>query len=676
MDFFGQQDIARRKTFWLIFYFILATLATVLAVHVAAAAIGAMLNQDAGSDSHHQRSVSSSYYDDREPFDSIGQGTDFETLLFDPLLFAATAGITTLVIVGASAYKTLELSGGGEVVASMMGGRRIQSNTIDLGERQLLNIVEEMALASGIPVPPVYVLDEESSINAFAAGHSIHDAVVAVSAGAVEYLTRDELQGVIAHEFSHILNGDMKLNLRLIGIVYGLLVIAIIGLYVMRAAFYSSGGGRSRDARGAMVMAGIGFALCTIGVIGYGLGTLIKLSISRQREYLADAAAVQFTRNPDGIAGALKKLGGRRNTSKIINKHAFELSHLFFGNAFGHITGRLFSTHPPLVDRIRRIDPSFDGNFPEVRPAKHRWLQEAQRESQKRAARSHDPFAPILDTIPLETVTAGATGAIGAAGIPGGVRLLYVAALLQSIPVPLRKASQEAFGARAVILTTLIDRNPEIRARQLQSLYAMGDLACIQEVEFLLHSADQMDDQARLPLVEIALPNLKSLSPEQYEKFRHTLTELIKADGRVDLFEYAVQTLVIRHLDIHFGKRHQPMIRHHHSTIKAVLPEVIRLLSTLAHVGSQSNGDAPLAFEKGLTILNASGTILPKEKCSLRQLGETLEKLSDAVPLLKHQIVDACVAVVLTDGTVTPKEYELTQVIGAILEVPLPPLES
>ena len=684
MDFFGQQDVARRKTSRLVFYFVLATIATIIAVHVAAAGIGSLLYEYTGPKSDYRNHSSYNGYGS----DGYGYGVNtnvdqvkhnsFKALLFDPMLFLATAGITTLVVVGGSAYKTLELSGGGEAVASMMGGRRIQSNTSHLGERQLLNIVEEMSLASGVPVPPVYVLDEETSINAFAAGYTIHDAVVAVSQGAITYLTRDELQGVVAHEFSHILNGDMKLNLRLVGIVYGLLVIAIIGLYVVRVSFYS-GGGDSRDNRGALLMVAMGFALCVIGVVGYGLGTLIKLSVSRQREFLADAAAVQFTRNPAGIAGALKKIGGRRNTSKIINKHAFEMSHLFFGNAFGRTTGSLFATHPPLVERIRRIDPSFDGNFPAVNPVKHTW-QEAQRET-KKASASGGPFAPIMATIPVEATIVGPGEAAGAVpgltgGMPSGVRLAYVAALLQNLPPQLRTATHEAFGARAAIFATLIDCDPEVRAKQLQILHEAGDPACVQEVEFLLKSADQMEDTARLPLVETALPNLKSLSPEQYDRFRSTLTELIKTDGRVDLFEYAVQTLVIRHLDIHFGKKQPAMIRHHHSSIKSILPETVRLLSTLAYVGAQANGDAPVAFTKGLEILKTSASILPKDKCSLRQLGEILEKLNDSVPLLKHQVVDACVAVVMADEHVTPKEHELIQVIGAILEIPVPPLAS
>ncbi|MGD9127635.1 MAG: M48 family metallopeptidase, partial [Planctomycetia bacterium] len=708
MDFFGQQDVARRKTLWLVVYFVVATALVVLAVHTAAAAIAAIVEQNIQEEAPDDySSYSSDPWDHTNTFgnehrygstpstslhyghtlSAIPEETDwqsiFKNLFLDWKLFMITGGLTLLVILGGSGYKTMELSAGGEAVASMLDGRRIQSNTGDFAERQFLNIVEEMSLASGVPVPPVYVLDNESSINAFAAGFTIHDAVIAVTRGALDYLNRDELQGVVAHEFSHILNGDMKLNLRLIGVIYGLLIIAVIGLYITRVAFYATAGSNRRDARATIAIAAAGISLAVIGGVGYAMGVVIKSAISRQREYLADASAVQFTRNPDGIAGALKKLGGRRNTSKIINPHAYELSHFFFGNAFGHTSGWLLSTHPPLIDRIKRIDPSFDGDFPQVNKIQYRLQTPAPQTARRAPTRGGDPLAPVINAIPVEPVIAatgsatvplgGAAGSLPTAGImEGGMRLMYIAALLESIPQPLREASREAFGARAVIFATLIDRDPEIRDKQLEMLRKMGDVACVQEMELLLRSVDRMDDKARLPLVETALPNLKSLSPEQYDKFRQTLVDLIKADGRVDLFEFAVQTLVVRHLDIHFGKKQPASIRHHHSTVRSILPEAVRLFSTLAYVGSLKSDDAPIAFEKGMEKFGTSATLLPKESCSLKKLGETLEKLNDAVPLLKHQVIDACAAIVLADGKVTAKEYELAQVIGSILEVPIP----
>ena len=248
----------------------------------------------------------------------------------------------------------------------MVGGRLVDPQTADPAERRLLNVVEEMSLASGVPVPPVYVLDNEPSINAFAAGYQPNQAVVAVSRGCLEYLTRDELQGVLGHEFSHVLNGDMRLNLRLIGIVYGILALSIVGYYVMRSAGWCGFLARTRTSRGdnGAAIFLIGLALCILGYLGVLLGNIIKAAISRQREFLADASSVQFTRNPAGLAGALKKIGGLTDGSRIRDAHAHEISHMFFGDAFAGSIFNLFATHPPLEERIRLLDPSFAGGYP------------------------------------------------------------------------------------------------------------------------------------------------------------------------------------------------------------------------------------------------------------------------------------------------------------------------
>src|SRR5690606_28971990 len=250
---------------------------------------------------------------------------------------------------------------GGSVVAGLLGGLPVNPATDDPDERRLVNVVEEMAIASGVPVPAIYVLPGEESINAFAAGYGVHDAAVAVTRGALKHLTRDELQGVIAHEFSHILNGDMRLNIRLIGLLHGLLLLALIGRVLLRS------GGRSRGRRkekgGSVQVALIGLGLVLLGYIGVFFGKLIKAAASRQREYLADAAAVQFTRNPEGIAGALKKIGALGAGSRIVHPRAEELSHLYFASGLRSSFAGLFATHPPLVERIRRIDPSFSGDF-------------------------------------------------------------------------------------------------------------------------------------------------------------------------------------------------------------------------------------------------------------------------------------------------------------------------
>ncbi|HEX7091861.1 MAG TPA: M48 family metallopeptidase [Longimicrobiales bacterium] len=393
MDFFQAQDDARQRTRVLIALFAAAVVAIVIGVYVVVVlAIGASIR-------------------------------------FEPRLFAGVAGAVLLLVGGGSAYRTMQLRQGGPVVAGLLGGQPVDPATDDPDERRLVNVVEEMAIASGVPVPAIYVLPGEESINAFAAGYGLHDAAVAVTRGALKHLTRDELQGVIAHEFSHILNGDMRLNIRLIGLLHGLLLLALIGRVLLRS------GGRSRSRRkgksGGVQIALIGLGLLLLGYIGVFFGKLIKAAASRQREYLADAAAVQFTRNPEGIAGALKKIGALGAGSRIVHPRAEELSHLYFASGLKSSFAGLFATHPPLVERIRRIDPSFDGDFERVfeAAAAREALAAGSQEAHHGTAARHGAPAPrtpgALDRRATGALLAGAAagavaGAAAAAAGKGG----------------------------------------------------------------------------------------------------------------------------------------------------------------------------------------------------------------------------------------------------------------
>jgi len=265
-------------------------------------------------------------------------------------LYLGGAAVTAGIIFVVSIISVAKLADGGSAVAEMIGARRVAPDTRDPLERRLRNVVEEMAIASGVRVPGVYVMDGESGINAFAAGWDVSNSVVAVTRGTLETLTRDELQGVIGHEFSHILNGDMRLNIRLIGVLAGIVFIGSIGEFLMR----SVRGSRSRNTGGIFL---VGLAIFVIGYIGLFFARLIKAAVSRQREFLADASSVQFTRNPDGIAGALDQI--RSASAFIANRYAEEMSHMFFGQSLKLWLGGLFDTHPPIDERIRRVRPGF-----------------------------------------------------------------------------------------------------------------------------------------------------------------------------------------------------------------------------------------------------------------------------------------------------------------------------
>jgi Zn-dependent protease with chaperone function len=655
MDFFEQQEAARRRAGWLILYFILAVVAIVVAIYFVALIAMVFVAGDSG-----------------EP----GGKNPYMESPFHPGLFAMVAVATIGVILLSSLYKTSQLASGGETVALMLGGRLLDSQTRDLAERRLLNVVEEMALASGTPVPPVYVMDNEPSINAFAAGHQPGDAVIGVSQGCLKYLGRDELQGVMAHEFSHILNGDMRMNLRLVGILHGILVIAILGWFVIRSIGYSGGRSRSSSSNkgsgGAIAMAlVIGVGLLVVGSVGLLFGKLIKSALSRQREYLADASAVQFTRLPGGIAGALKKIGGRPETSKIEDAHAGEISHMFFGNAFGSLGWHLFSTHPPLDQRILRIDPAFNGKFPKRVKQVQVTQAQVKAKPKKKPAR---PFQAMGAGGPGGTTPLDPGGVLGRIGVPGMEMIVYAAAMLDSIPEPVRDAAHEPYGARAAVYALLLDRDTAMRAKQLDALRGRAEELSYRETERLAPIVDKLPDEARLPLVEMTLPALKKLSPDQYTKFRENVDALIEADAKIDLLEYTVRTMLLRHLDVQFG-RARP-IGAGHKRLEPLVPSLVGVLSTLAHAGQTTQQDVKRAFDKGMEQVGRTASPLPKSDCSLGNLDTALTTLAEAAPKLKKKILSACIACVAADGKVTPREAELVRAVAAVLGVPVPPITA
>ncbi|MDY0168626.1 MAG: M48 family metallopeptidase [Thermoguttaceae bacterium] len=636
MDFFERQDQAQRRTHRLVFYFAVAVFLIIVAIYVLLVFILGILDGDLEG--------ANAYLDNP----------------WHPDLFLIVALGTCLVVGAGSAYKISQLSHGGEAVAAMLGGRRLNPQSTDLAERRLLNVVEEMALASGVPVPPVYVMDKEQSINAFAAGYSPGDAVIGVSGGCLTYLNRDELQGVMAHEFSHILNGDMRLNTRLTGVLHGIVIIALIGWILIRMVG-SSRPRSSRDSKGSggiiIAVLAVGAGLLVIGGIGSLFARIIRAAVSRQREHLADASAVQFTRNPGGIAGALKKIGGVPATSKIENDHGSEISHMFFCSAAGSFASRVFATHPPLAERIRSIDPTFNGEFPKnVEPVR------ADEPRKSPAAKPRDPLGKVGETL-------DPAGVFGRFGTTGGQQVILAAALLEEMPDPLRAAAHEPYGARALVYCLLLDGNAEVRAKQMATLERNAEAPSFEETKKLLPMVDRLPDDARLPLVELSFPALKHLSPEQYDRFTANCTALIEADGRLDLLEYTIRAMVLDQLDVHFGRRAAPKVRY--TQLSSVASPAVQVLSTLAYVGSSDPNEVADAYSKGLAVLRRKESQLPAAQCNLGQLDKSLKTLAECSPLIKRQVLQACTATVAADNKVIPRERQLLHAIAAVLGVPM-----
>ncbi len=518
MDFFSSQDRARTITRRLAFLFVLSVLATVVAVNILTYVIVSGYIEQ-------QRSNRPSRIEAEQSYSTSPWMSD---LHFKSQV--AVTLVTLAIIAFGSLFKSAQLRGGGPTVATSLGGRPARPDS-NARERQLVNIVEEMSLASGVAMPQVYVLDQEEGINAFAAGLGQHDAVVAVTAGALKQFTRDELQGVIGHEFSHILNGDMRINLRLIGLLHGILIIALTGRLLLRLAMHSGRSRSSKDDKSAIPLFVIGLSLLIIGSIGHLFGQLIKAAISRQREYLADAAAVQFTRNPNGIASALKKLGAGSSRSMIAHERTAEASHLFFGNAVAASWFGGLATHPPLSERIRAIDPSWNGNFP---PAL--LVEEPAPPSAPTPTRSHHRQRLDADSV------------VAHIGQVSPTHVAFGAAMLASIPSAISTAAHNSFSARAVIIALLfgVDRAKSVPLQDL--LERSGDTALAREVRRLHGPIAALGHAARLPLLDICFPALSQLSDSQRPPFLELLNHLAKADGVLDPAEYCLTRLVAIHL--------------------------------------------------------------------------------------------------------------------------------
>jgi len=476
---------------------------------------------------------------------------------------------------------------------------------------------------------------------------------------------------VIAHEFSHILNGDMRLNIRLIGLIFGIMCIAVIG----RMLLYVRGSGKDRNA-----LPLIGLALLAIGGLGALFGRLMQSAVSRQREFLADASAVQFTRNPEGLASALKKIGALSQGSKLSSAHALEANHLFFGPGTSSLAG-MFASHPPLEERIRRLDPQFDGDFSKVTLRRRSTAEGSTRPAQQRPSVMF-PFPGMGDAsakvMGLSRGVAGPAGAsiVNTAGSPGNEHLRFAVEFRDAIPPKLREAAGDALGAQSMVLGILLSREENVRAGQLRLIAQRGSAPLADETSNLWPSVANAAVQARLPLVDLALPALRLMSPSQFGVFRQILRDVIEFDRQVDLFEYVLLKIIMRHLEPHFVAVRKPVVQFYH--LKPLVPDAAVLLSALAYLGADTPDQAGAAFSRGARQLGqALGQeleLLPREASGLGAVDKALERFAASAPQIKRVLLEACVQTVSADQLIREHEAELLRAIGDALGCPLPPI--
>jgi Zn-dependent protease with chaperone function len=673
MDFFEAQEHARKRTARLVVLFGFAVLGTIALSYLSAMAL---LHVYSGQ---HHRDYS---YDEAFTW-------------FDPAVLGAVA-VGTLAVVGlASLYKWSQFRTGGATVAEGVGGRRLDPNTTDLNERRLLNVVEEMAIASGVPVPAVYVLDTEAGLNAFAAGLTPSDAVVAVTRGTMEKLSRDELQGVVAHEFSHILNGDMRLNVKLAAIVFGILVIGLLGRGILRG--FGRGGVRVRGkgGGGVAVILAVGVTMLIVGYIGYFFGRLIQAAVSRQREFLADASAVQFTRNPGGISGALRKIGGYALGSHLATEDAGEISHFLFAEGFDHLLfDGLFATHPPLDTRIRAVDPQWDGKY--FDPAT---IVDVRSESFQRLGYGAPPLPagvalhrayntpadapPLLSVRNLAFAPAAVMAQIGSL-TPRNVD--HARGLIDAAPALLRDAARNPEEAPALIYALLTEQHQDVGAGQATIIASRAGEDTLRRVRSLLPPLAGLAADTRLVLAQLTVPVLRQLPADPRSVFSNTCQALIECDQRLSYFEFALQKVVLRNLALADKPAAAAILIF---SFNAVVGEIAVVLSALAWAGAlqgkeQADGSetadtaaAAAAFRDGagqLKLIEDRLSLLDPAACEFAQLDDALDKLAGASFPIRQRLLLASAHIVLHDGVVRDEEAELLRAFAAALACPMPPL--
>ena len=647
MDFFEHQEAARRQTGRLVVLYGLAVLATIFLVYLAV-------------------SIMLVYYESKQSgFESSGGIWRLDLLW-------KVGGATLALVAGATLFKIVELRAGGEAVAKALGGQLLNVGTRNPDERKVLNVVEEMSIASGTPCPSVYLLPNEHRINAFAAGYSPDSAVIGVTRGCIEQLSRDELQGVIAHEFSHILNGDMRLNIRLIGLLHGILAIGLVGYSLLRAGFYSSGSRSSRRGGGAAGIAMVGLALVVIGYVGTFFGSLIKAAVSRQREFLADASAVSFTRNPDGISKALRRIGGTRGGARLTSRRATEYSHLYFGAGVQASFLGLLATHPPLDERIKRIDPRWDGTFVDTIPSDRVVKPKAASPAPKKGP---DGFEFIKRTAILGGVldSQPAPTAVEQVGKPTADHLDYAIELHARLPERLKEAVHEARTARSVVYALLLDDDEASRDRQWKRLEGHANPITYEQTRALWPLVREVGPEVRLPLLDLTIPALRTLTAEEYATFRANTDKLIESDERVDPFEWLLRKILLLYLEPHHVKRERKTAQYYNLT--GVRKESIQLVSALAYFGHKDEGAAMLAFKKGSAKMGMrDANLLPESQLGIEAVDAALDKLSQLTPRYKKVILQACAACISADREITVAEGELFRGIADVLDCPMPPL--
>jgi Zn-dependent protease with chaperone function len=630
MDFFAQQARVRGSSRRLVALFVLAVIAIVVAIDfVVWLAMG------------------------HRPVDGEPAASNLSLLLSTSVIVLAGIGLSSL-------FRIMSLSGGGKSVAESVGAVPVPPDTSDPALRRLRNVIEEVAIAAGVPVPDIYLMTDEPGINAFAAGYSPSDAAVCVTQGCLDNLSRDELQGVIAHEFSHVLNGDMRLNIRLMGLLFGILVLAIVG---RRVIWFGGGRSSRRDGGGGQVWM-IGLALIVVGYIGYFFGRLIQAAVARSRESLADASAVQFTRQTDGIAGALKKIAVLAEGSQLQVANKQEVAHMLFGEAGSF--NALFATHPPLLQRIQALEPGFREEELAGFAASTRRAAEAPPAAAPASEPGHPLGVPGMHLPPVLPVVLAASAAAGASAFQ------RAAAVQQAIPAALTASVQQPESALAVMLALALSMEAEVQPAQRRIVAdAFGD-DVQRNVQSMLRELAAVNAIARLPLVSLAFPALKQLPDGRQQTLLRALDDLVKVDGRVDINEYCLVRLLRIQLQEARRPRRAPVDGL--KKLPACRDSLILVCTVVASAGCSDEASARRAWLLAMQQAFPGDAIEWSAPPAVWQVPfeRALDDLDDLNPVAKELVIQSLLRAIHADDEVSVEEAELLRVICASLHCPVP----
>ena len=637
MDFFSHQEKARRYTKVLMLYFLIATLLIVVAVNVVVYYFFIFLE----------------FY----PYTP-------ENWFSEGLVYYVSGG-TILLIVSGSLFRWQKLKSGGHVVAEMLGASLLDLHTSDMKQRQLINVIEEMSIASGVPLPTIYVMENEPGINAFVAGYLPGEAVMVVSKGAIEGLNREEMQGVVAHEYSHILNGDMQINIKLMSLLAGILMISLTGRLLMQGSSsrrYMSGRHISGNNKSGSALVVLGLFLLFVGYVGVFCGRLIKAGVSRQREFLADAAAVQFTRNPQGIASALNKIAESVYGSKINDAQAEGMSHMCFSEAITTHFNQWMATHPPLDQRISQIYPGFLSRVKARRMTEN--IQAAAAGSSAMSAA--DSVSMFSSAAPVKITAAEVSESVGKLD---QAHINYAVSVRESFSDELMMAIHVSSTAKVIVWAMLLAKmDLKTHLKSVQGCLGAENIITINKYKDEIF---KLRDSQRLPLFDLLLPTLKKMSQEEKTDFIRVCREIVKCDSRYTLFEFVILSLVEQHLSESASRE----VKVKYYSFKSLSEELQLLLSVMSQSTGAVSADREeiyLKIARGFSLKNQK--LLSMKSLSANKIQLALRKLAQLSPLLKRSVIEACADIAMDDGKLKSTEAELLRAISESLNCPMPPL--